>query len=25
MLKYLTDQGYTFERGLFPSYNWGEE
>lgn len=24
MLKYMTDQGYTFERGLFPSYDWGK-
>lgn len=25
MLKYMTDQGYIFERGLFPSYDWGNK
>lgn len=25
MLKYMTNQGYIFERGLFPSYNWGNK
>lgn len=25
MLKYMTEQGYVFERGLFPSYDWGNK